>query len=154
MKVVVASMTEFKSIYFLTAGGHYCFKRVSKNWWSKKSLGIYCFAHFELVTQTVSLDIGTFCQHSSLGKDKNDKRRDWKNCKHLNHYFEVLMCIKTKDTKQKTRMIKEEIWRIANIRVFWQFCKLSTVIASLSSSCRKGFIPNRKKKQSKRQVYY
>ena len=27
----VASMTEFKSIYFLTAGGHYCFKRVSKN---------------------------------------------------------------------------------------------------------------------------
>ena len=71
-----------------------------------------------------------------------------------NTYFEVLMCIKTKDTKQKTRMIKEEIWRIANIRVFWQFCKLSTVIASLSSSCRKGFIPNRKKKQSKRQVYY
>ena len=55
---------------------------------------------------------------------------------------------------EKTRMIKEEIWRIANIRVFWQFCKLSTVIASLSSSCRKGFIPNRKKKQSKRQVYY
>ena len=28
--VVVASMTEFKSIYFLTAGGH-CFKRVSRN---------------------------------------------------------------------------------------------------------------------------
>ena len=28
--VVVASMTEFKSIYFLTAGGH-CFRRASKN---------------------------------------------------------------------------------------------------------------------------
>ena len=26
----VASMTEFKSIYFLTAGGH-CFRRASKN---------------------------------------------------------------------------------------------------------------------------
>ena len=100
----MASMTEFKSIYFLTAGGHYCFNpRIDE----AKSL----LAFIVLLILSLSLKLSVWISELFVNTAPWEKTRMIKEeiGRIANTYFEVLMCIKTKDTKQKTRMIKEEI---------------------------------------------